>query len=149
MMDFPASMPAEVAAPEALIAGLKMEPQQVLQAYDHIVVLASAQQVRELTPDLVPWQKLSSRGVVVTARDDQFDFVSRCFYPKLNVPEDPVTGSAHCQLAPFWGAQLQLTQVTGRQVSPRGGTLRCRVAGDRVEIAGAAVDYLVGTISLS
>ena len=148
MMDFPATRPTPVATPTAITEALGFEPNQVLLGYDHIVVLDNEQQVQSLVMDLTPLRQLDSRGVVVTAAADQYDCVSRCFYPKLNVPEDPVTGSAHCQLAPYWAEQLQKSELNARQLSARGGTIRCVVKGERVQLYGRAVDYLIGTINL-
>lgn len=148
MMDFPATLPESVAVPEAISQVLNVEPQAVLLGFDHIVVLADEQQVLDLSPDLSVLQRLDSRGVVFTAPGSNYDCVSRCFFPKLNVPEDPVTGSAHCQLAPFWAQRLNKNHILARQASRRGGTLQCVVVGDRVQIHGTAVDYLKGTIKL-
>lgn len=148
MMDFPATIPTAVAVPDAIRQGLGLEPEAVLLGFDHVVVLANEEQVRGLTPDLSILKQLTSRGVVVTAPGNEYDCVSRCFFPKLNVPEDPVTGSAHCQLAPYWATRLQKQHIVARQVSQRGGTLQCTLIDDRVELQGTAVDYLKGTIKL-
>lgn len=146
MMDFPATMPTEVLVPVAISQSIAHEPLTVLLGFDHIVVLETAQQVRALQPNLELLKQLDSRGVVVTAQDHDYDFVSRCFFPKLNVPEDPVTGSAHCQLTPYWAKQLGKQSLIGRQASKRGGTLRCELQGERVQLLGTAIDYLQGKI---
>ena len=90
--------------------------------------------------------KFNCRCVVPTARGDQVDFVSRAFAPRIGIPEDPVTGSAHCALAPYWADVLEKEELQAFQVSARGGEVRCRVAGDRVKLAGQAVVYLEGAI---
>jgi len=148
MMDFPATMPKATATPAAISAAIPFEPVDVLLGFDHIVVLENEEQVKQLNPDFSQLKQLSSRGVVVTARGQDYDCVSRCFYPKLNVAEDPVTGSAHCQLAPYWAQQLGKTTINARQLSARAGTMSCEVLGDRVRLFGSAVDYLVGTINI-
>ncbi|WP_088329399.1 PhzF family phenazine biosynthesis protein [Lacimicrobium sp. SS2-24] len=148
VMDFPASMPRVVSPPAALLDGLGCTPCEVLQAFDYIVVLASEQQVKTLTPDLSLWLKLDGRGVVVTAPGDKVDFVSRCFFPKLRINEDPVTGSAHCETAPLWASKLDKTTLIATQLSSRCGKLKCEVKGDRVELTGRCADYLQGTITL-
>ncbi|MGM0480762.1 MAG: PhzF family phenazine biosynthesis protein [Pseudomonadota bacterium] len=147
MMDFPATMPTEVPVPVAISQSIPYEPLSVLLGFDHIVVLESGHQVRQLQPNLEVLKQLDSRGVVVTAQDRDYDFVSRCFFPKLNVPEDPVTGSAHCQLAPYWAQQLGRQNLVARQASKRGGTLRCEFLGERVRLLGTAIDYLQGSIN--
>ncbi|MBD1584786.1 PhzF family phenazine biosynthesis protein [Pseudoalteromonas sp. S16_S37] len=147
-MDFPASVLEEIPAPLALVGGLKnVEPVQVLAAFDYVVVLDNEAQVRALEPDLNAWRKLDRRGVVVTAKGDKVDFVSRCFFPKLNVDEDPVTGSAHCELAPYWSKRLDKVQLCAAQISQRSGTILCEVKNERVVLIGSAVDYMQGEIN--
>jgi len=104
-MDFPVSKPSLVEAPKALIEGLgdKVIPKATLAAFDYIVILNNEEEVRALNPDFSKWLALDLRGVVVTAVGNNTDFVSRSFFPKLRVNEDPVTGSAHCEIAPYWG----------------------------------------------
>lgn len=147
-MDFPASLPEAIKAPEALLAGLGVIPKAVLAAFDYIVVLESEDDLVALTPDLASWRALDLRGVVVTAPGDDVDFVSRCFFPKLDVDEDPVTGSAHCELAPYWAAQLDKNHLSARQLSQRSGTVMCELVGERVILSGPAVDYMQGEITL-
>lgn len=119
-----------------------------------MAIFGSEAEIRALCPDFRALSRLPGRGVIATAiatpaaAGEQVDFVSRCFFPKLGVDEDPVTGSAHCQMAPYWADRLGHDEFVARQVSARGGTLRCRVAGERVRLAGFAVDYLKGTIQL-
>jgi len=107
-----------------------------------------AEAVRKLEPDFAALRQLPGQGVIVTAEGTDCDFVSRYFVPKLGIPEDPVTGSAHCTLVPFWSEKLGRTELQARQVSPRGGELRCRLAGDRVRIAGHCALYLEGRLVL-
>lgn len=109
----------------------------------------SAAAVRALAPDLARLATVPTRGVIVTAPADdaRFDFVSRFFAPGAGIPEDPVTGSAHCCLGPFWAARLGKTELTGYQASPRGGTVRVRLAGDRVVLAGRAVTVFRGELT--
>ncbi len=146
-MDFPARPPAACAAPAALLRGLRgLQPVDVLASDDYVVVLADESTVRELTPDHEAFRALDRRGVVVTAAGRDVDFVSRFFAPRLGVPEDPVTGSAHCELAPYWANRLGKTDLSARQVSKRGGELRCRLQGNRVVLVGHAVLFMAGEI---
>lgn len=145
-MDFPAVASEPIEAPQALLAGLGKAPVEVRVAPDYMAIFGCEQDVVDLRPDFSALARLDRRGVIVTAPGDQFDFVSRCFYPKLGVNEDPVTGSAHCKLAPYWARILKRTQLVGRQLSNRGGTVHCKVRGQRVMLAGNAVDYLQGEI---
>lgn len=147
MMNFPATQPQPIAPDPVVSRGLGCEPQELLLGFDHIAVLESVEQVQALSPDYNELKKLDSRGVVATAADGD-GFVSRCFFPKLNVNEDPVTGSAHCQLAPLWSKRLQKSCVMGKQLSARGGRVICEVDGDRVKLFGQAVEYLRGTITI-
>ncbi|WP_058953429.1 PhzF family phenazine biosynthesis protein [Clostridium tyrobutyricum] len=125
---------------------------QKIAAYlsrDLFVVLETEKQLKELTPDFSRMIKLKDGlGVIVTARGTDVDFISRCFYPKLGVNEDPVTGSAHSNLIPFWSQRLNKDVMVARQLSSRGGTLYCKLAGDRVKISGKAVPYMIGNINI-
>jgi PhzF family phenazine biosynthesis protein len=148
-MDFPAE-PAEPAeAPEGLAEALGAEPRSVHRnRFDLLVELADEKAVRTLTPDFGRLRGIDVRGVIVTSRavSDRYHFVSRFFGPRVGVDEDPVTGSAHCALAPFWGARLGAEEMVGYQVSPRGGVVRTRLAGDRVVLGGGAVTVLRGEL---
>ena len=148
-MDFP-SLPATlVKTPTGLAAALGVEPRQVLASTDDwLAVLDDEAAVRNLKPDLAALKTFNCRCVVPTARGDEVDFVSRAFAPRYGIPEDPVTGSAHCALAPYWAGVLGKNDLRAFQVSARGGEVRCQVAGDRVKLAGHAVVYLEGTISV-
>ncbi|XQW86263.1 PhzF family phenazine biosynthesis protein [Thalassotalea piscium] len=148
-MNFPASMPKKCDPPPALINGLnKTNAVEILADFDYVVVVESEHAVNTLEPDFSAWNKLDRRGVIVTAKGDTTDFVSRCFYPILNVEEDPVTGSAHCLLAPYWAKQLNKTTLVAKQVSSRSGEVHCQVLGDRVVLTGQCIDYLKGDITI-
>ncbi|OQX06199.1 MAG: isomerase [Desulfobulbaceae bacterium A2] len=149
MMNFPALVPQPCAVPPALAEGLGQWPLELLAAEDYVAVLDSEEAVRALTPDMERLRTLDLRGVCVTARGTTVDFVSRFFAPKLGVPEDPVTGSAHCELTPYWVARLRKDELRARQVSRRGGDILCRLEGDRVLLFGSAVTYMRGEIEIA
>jgi PhzF family phenazine biosynthesis protein len=146
-LDFPAT-PAEPAPPpERLAETLGTVPRWIGRSrFDWLVELESAAEVRVLDPDLLRLARLGARGVIATALadDGRHDFVSRFFAPAAGVPEDPVTGSAHCALAPFWAGRLGRTELAGYQASARGGTVMTRLTGDRVLLGGSAVTVLRG-----
>ena len=146
-MDFPARPSQAISAPKGLAEALGAAPSEVLDSSrNYIAVYDDADAVRALAPDMAAIARLDRAGVVVTAPGDGgFDLVSRYFAPALGVPEDPVTGSAHCSLAPWWSARLGKTTLRAWQASPRGGEVVCRVAGDRVELEGTCVFFLEGT----
>ncbi len=148
VLDFPARPPQPCEVPGALLEALDTEPTAVLCSDDYFVVFDSEDAVRVVAPDMDLFSRLPLRAVCVTAPGGDVDFVSRFFAPKAGIPEDPVTGSSHCTLAPYWASRLSTTRLRARQVSKRGGELYCEVAGDRVFIAGHAVKYFDGTISL-
>lgn len=149
VLNFPARVPSPCAPPPHLAQMLGAAPVEVLMARDLVVVLETAAQVRALTPDLEAIAKLDVFAVMVTAPgDDGCDFVSRFFAPAKGIPEDPVTGSAHCALVPYWSKRLGKTDLLARQVSARGGELHCRLLGDRVALAGRVAPYLEGFITL-
>jgi PhzF family phenazine biosynthesis protein len=147
-MSFPASELEQIETPEILSVGLGATPVQTLKAFDYIVVFESESQIRALLPNFNQLANLDLRGVVVTAPGDEVDFVSRCFFPKLSVNEDPVTGSAHCEIAPYWSSKLAKTKLLGKQLSKRTGLVQCEIENDRVILSGNAVDYMTGTIHL-
>ncbi len=147
-MDFPARPPSPRLDPAAVAEALRAEPTEVLAARDGFAVFASEAEVRALEPDMPAVAALDCLGVIATAPGDDADFVSRFFAPAENVPEDPVTGSAHCTLIPYWAERLGKTELFAQQVSKRGGELWCTHNGDRVEIAGEAVTLIRGTLSL-
>lgn len=145
-LDFPARPPQKVAAPASLAVALGGNPVEFLAARDYLVRYESAEEIRALAPDMEGLKKIDRFAVIVTAPGTDCDFVSRFFAPAKGIPEDPVTGSAHCTLIPYWAAELGKTTLHARQVGPRGGELFCKAAGDRVEIAGAAALFLRGRI---
>ena len=147
-MDFPAQPPKRVEIPETLVAGLGARPVEVLANIDYVAVFEDEATIRALTPDLGRLAELELRGVSVTAPGTDHDFVSRFFAPKVGVPEDPVTGSAHCKLVPYWAGRLGKDELTARQVSRRGGDVRCRLMGDRVMLSGSAVTFMEATIEV-
>ncbi len=151
-MDFPATPAEPAAAPAGLAEALGVVPRAVGRSrFDYLVEVESEDAVRRLTPDFAALARVAARGIVVTSRaaTDGYDFVSRFFAPRSGVPEDPVTGSAHCALAPWWAAQLRKSEMKAFQASPRGGVVRVRVAGDRVFLGGQAVTVLRGVLAAS
>lgn len=150
VMDFPAKPEQAAPAPDGLEQALGVRPVYTGRSqFDWLVEVESEAVVRALKPDLGLLARVDARGVIVTARgaDGAHDFVSRFFAPRVGVPEDPVTGSAHCVLAPFWAARLGRDALTGFQASRRGGLVRVRVAGDRVELGGQAVTVMRGELA--
>lgn len=148
-LDFPCrpASPAEQPDPNLLAALGGPAPVAVLSGRDYLVVYESADAVRALAPDMALLSKLDLWAVCVTAPGEGgVDFVSRLFAPAQGIPEDPVTGSTHCMLTPYWAERLGKTVLKARQVSARGGDLLCELAGDRVKIGGQAVLYLEGSI---
>ncbi len=147
-LDFPARPATPCSAPEALSEGLGGAPAAVLKSRDYLAVFASEREVAALKPDFTKLQKIPTVGIIVTAPGDSVDFVSRFFAPAAGVPEDPVTGSAHCTLIPYWAERLGKSQLQARQISRRGGDLFCRNLGSRVGIAGYVVTYSRGQLRL-
>ncbi|HEY3383688.1 MAG TPA: PhzF family phenazine biosynthesis protein [Vicinamibacterales bacterium] len=149
VLDFPVDTVEPVTVPQILIDALGREP---IESYrgktDYMLVYGVEEHVAGLTPDLVDLATVPARGIIVTAPGRQVDFVSRFFAPQVGVPEDPVTGSAHTTLTPYWAARLGKNELTARQLSKRQGSLRCTLVGNRVDIAGRAVPYLEGTITI-
>lgn len=148
-LDFPTRPPAPCAAPEKLAAALGRAPRAVLAARDYLAVYDDPDEVAALAPDFSAIARLDRFAVIITAPGREgVDFVSRFFAPAQGVDEDPVTGSAHCTLVPYWAARLGKDRLLARQISRRGGTLHCEFLGERVAIAGRAVLYLEGTIEI-
>lgn len=148
-LDFPATPEEPISSPPELARGLGVTIQYLGRTqFDYLVEVASEETVRSLAPDLGELACLPARGVIVTARSEHsdFDFVSRFFAPAAGIPEDPVTGSAHCGLGPFWSARLHKSELVGYQASSRGGTVRVSVKGDRVHLGGQAVTVLRGEL---
>jgi PhzF family phenazine biosynthesis protein len=150
LLDFPARFSQPAPTPPGLSEALGVEPIQLLaNAYNYLAVVESAAVLRKLNPDLTELAKIDRPGVIVTAAGDQgYDFVSRYFAPAKGIGEDPVTGAAHCMLAPYWSTQLGKTEFRAHQASARGGDLTCRLIGDRVELEGSCVFYLEGEITI-
>jgi len=153
-MDFPATPVPEVKDAETLAqvaAALGAQPLSWHAGVDGMAVFADAATIAEMAPDMGRIAALPVRGLIVTAPgapDSGFDFVSRFFAPGVGVAEDPVTGSAHCRLAPYWAARLGKSELRARQMSERGGTVLCRIQGDRVLLGGRAVTFMRGAIDL-
>jgi PhzF family phenazine biosynthesis protein len=147
-MDFPSQPPQSCSPPGGLLDGLGREPLEVSCSEDYFVVFASERDIRGLNPDMGTLKGLDLRGVIVTAAGDKVDFVSRFFAPSLGIDEDPVTGSAHCALTPYWSRRLGKNELHAYQVSRRGGELFCIDRGDRVTISGSAVRYMEGSITI-
>ena len=140
-LDFPSRRPAPCAVPDGLVRGLGRAPREVLRARDYLAVFDSASEIMALRPEMDLLAQLDCLGTIVTAPGAEADFVSRFFAPRAGVPEDPVTGSAHCTLIPFWSARLGKKELFAKQLSSRGGELHCRDLGERVGIGGQAVTY--------
>ncbi|MCK6459745.1 MAG: PhzF family phenazine biosynthesis protein [Planctomycetes bacterium] len=146
-LDFPALPPKEEASPPGLLDALGVKPVSAHRSrFDRLLEVESEKAVRAGAPDFRALGTVDTRGVVVTARGERHDFVSRFFAPAVGIDEDPVTGSAHCVLAPFWAARLGKREMTGFQASRRGGEVRVRVDGDRVFLGGRAVIVLEGEL---
>jgi PhzF family phenazine biosynthesis protein len=143
-LDFPSRPAEECEVPDLLSEGLGSVPVEVRKARDYLAVFESESIVRELRPRMDVLSKLSCLGIIATAPGYSCDFVSRFFAPAAGVPEDPVTGSAHCTLIPYWSKQLKKSQLHALQVSRRGGELFCSERGERVAISGRAITYSTG-----
>jgi PhzF family phenazine biosynthesis protein len=146
VMNFPARPADPVSTPPGLAEALGVAPiEVVVNSYNYLALLESTQVLHALAPDMAALAKLDRTGVIVTAQGDGiYDFVSRYFAPAKGIPEDPVTGAAHCMLAPYWAKRLSKTEFRAFQASRRGGEVHCRLAGDRVELEGSCVFYLEG-----
>jgi PhzF family phenazine biosynthesis protein len=147
-MNFPSHPPCPCKTPADLVKALESQPQEVLASNYYLVVYKSEDEVRELNPYMKLIKELDRLGVIVTAPGKNIDFVSRFFAPAVGIPEDPVTGSAHCTLIPYWSKRLNKKIMQARQVSNRGGEIFCEDLGKRVIIAGRAVLYSEGVINI-
>jgi|SRR5579884_4100458 PhzF family phenazine biosynthesis protein len=147
-MDFPAKLEQPADPPPQLSEALGADTKYVgCNQFDYLVELQDEKTLRAIQPNHALLRQMPVRGVIVTARGSGvYDFVSRFFAPGSGIDEDPVTGSAHCALAPYWAARLGKTEMTGYQASPRGGVVRVRVEGDRVQLGGQAVTVLRGDL---
>ncbi|WP_434168572.1 PhzF family phenazine biosynthesis protein [Peribacillus frigoritolerans] len=148
-LDFPTVPSKEIPLTEQMIDALGTTPIEAYLNRDLLFVLESEEAVKNLSPDFSKLEQLpEGLGVIVSAKGNDYDFVSRAFFPKLKVNEDPVCGSAHCGLVPFWGEKLKKREMVARQLSNRGGTLFCKHVDTRVKMAGKATIYLIGDINI-
>jgi len=148
-MDFPSRMPAKLDITGEMASALGVTPVEAFLGRDLMVILEKENDVLYAKPDFSALKELKDGlGVILTAKSKQFDFVSRAFFPKLNVNEDPVCGSAHCQLIPYWSKQFDKKEMVARQLSERGGTLYCRLDDERVSISGYAALYSIAELQL-
>jgi PhzF family phenazine biosynthesis protein len=148
ILDFPCQPPTPCQTPKEILQAFDSVPAACLKSEDYIVVFGSEDEVLSLRPDFSVLSNLDLRGVVVTAKSKEYDFVARFFGPKYGINEDPVTGSAYTQLVPYWSQVLDLKKLHAKQISSRGGELFCELVGSRVLIAGNAVVYMVGEIEI-
>jgi predicted PhzF superfamily epimerase YddE/YHI9 len=150
VMDFPVRRSERVPVPSGLANALGAVPVEVVaDAFNYLVLLRSAQIVRELAPDIAALARMDRHGIIVTAPGDgAYDFVSRYFAPAKGIPEDPVTGGAHCALVPYWAKRQGRTEFRAFQASKRGGEIVCRLIGERVELQGTCVFFLEGTVDI-
>ncbi len=148
-LDFPSDTPDKSHAPRGLVEALGVSPIEIYKGKtDYMLVYSNSGQVRSMKPDVLRIAEVDARGIIVTAPGEDVDFVSRFFAPQSGIPEDPVTGSAHTTLTPYWAGKLGRADLTARQLSKRGGWLRCRLVGDRVQISGQARAYMTGEIEI-
>jgi len=147
-LDFPARPPEPVGDARAVGEALGRPPRQLLAARDYLALYDTEEEVRALRPDMARVAALDRHAVIASAPGQSCDFVSRFFAPAWGVAEDPVTGSSHCTLIPYWAGRLGKKTFRALQISPRGGELHCELRGDRVIIGGSAVEYLKGEIEV-
>ncbi len=146
VLDFPSRPVSKCEIPDGLIEAIGKQPKEVLKARDYFLVYENENEIAEIKPDFSKLLEIDAHGFIVTAKGDEANFVSRFFAPEVGVFEDPVTGSSHCNLIPYWAEKLGKNELFARQISPRGGELFCELKGDRVKIGGSAVLYLKGEI---
>ena len=147
-LNFPAQAVQPCPMPEGLVEALGATPECCLMGVDLMAVFATEQLIQALMPTMAGLAQLPGRGVIVTAPGNSVDVVSRFFAPGIGIPEDPVTGSAHCSLAPYWATRLGKPKLEARQLSTRGGRLHCEVQADRVLISGRVQPFLKGELNL-
>ncbi len=145
-LDFPALPPRRIESSAAVAEALGAPPAELWDEMDLMAVFASQAEVAALAPDMAKVVRLETRGVIATAPGESCDFVSRFFAPRAGIPEDPVTGSAHCILTPYWATRLGKTRMSARQISARGGELEVEARGERVLISGRVAPYMEGRI---
>jgi PhzF family phenazine biosynthesis protein len=148
VLDFPSRPGDLVEATDKIVAALGVRPRAAYRARDLLAIVETEEDVRSFQPDFARIASLDEFGLILSAPGNSVDFVSRFFAPRAGVPEDPVTGSAHCTLVPYWAERLGRRKLTAKQLSMRGGDLECELQGDRVLMAGDAVEYLCGEISV-
>lgn len=152
VLDFPSRAPVKSTLPVLIANSLNIQPKEILKSRDYVLVYENQEDIQNIEPDvsLLNQINLDPGGIIVTAKgkDPNIDFVSRFFTPQAVVFEDPVTGSAHCSLIPFWSERLKKTKLEAVQLSERRGELSCELVGDRVKIKGSAVKYLQGKINI-
>ena len=146
---FPARNFEEVLMPESIRKGINCMPELILKSDDYLVILNNQNEIESLEVDLSKLLELDLRGVIFTAPGDEVDFVSRVFHPKLGIGEDPVCGSAHCELMPYWSQRLKKNKMKALQLSSRMGTLECEIIKDQIMLNGKCKEYLYGEIYLS
>ena len=148
-LNFPSDLPVTIKTDPLFLEILGIEPLMLLRGKDdYLAVFENQKQIKNMQPNFSLLKKLDARGLVISAPGDEVDFVSRCFYPEAGIEEDPVTGSAHTMLTPYWASQLSKDELEAHQLSKRGGKLICRLENDRVYISGSSVIYFEGTISI-
>jgi PhzF family phenazine biosynthesis protein len=149
-MDFPSRMPEPFTLTDEMVDALGVQPIETYLCRDLMFVLEKEEDVQNAKPDFSKIKNLpDGLGVSITAKGEKYDFVSRCFFPKLNVNEDPVCGSAHCNFIPYWSQRLGKDEMIARQLSERGGTLYCKSEGERVKISGSAVLYSIADLQVT
>lgn len=149
ILDFPALTATETEIPDAVAGAFHIVPKACLKGRDdYMLLFENEQEVLSLQPDFQQLINAQTRGVICTSKSENYDFVSRFFAPAVGVNEDPVTGSAHTMLIPFWAEKLGKPELLAKQVSARGGILHCKSAGDRVKIGGNAITFLTGEITI-
>ncbi len=148
-LDFPVDELNKIEIPKTISDSITVTPSEVYRGRNMLLVILNSQkEIEELDPNIDLVAQSHSHGVVFSAKGNEVDFVSRCFFPNSGIDEDPVTGSAHCISTPYWSAKIGKTKLTAKQLSCRVGNLICELIGDRVEISGKAITYLVGEIEV-
>lgn len=149
-MDFPSRRPESSDVPQIILDAIQVKPVEILKSRDYVLVFECEEAIRSMKPNqgILNQINIDPGGVVVTAQGNEVDFVSRFFTPQASIFEDPVTGSAHCSLIPYWSERLGKKSLLALQVSPRIGKLLCKDLGERVLISGEAVTYLEGQITI-
>ncbi|MFH1194720.1 MAG: PhzF family phenazine biosynthesis protein [bacterium] len=149
ILNFPTDKLTEIGIPNDLVEALGDKPVKAFKGRsDHLLVFETQEQIENIKPDFGKLAAADSRGIIITAKGNDCDFVSRFFAPQSGINEDPVTGSAHTTLTPYWSGRFGKTELTAMQLSIRKGHLRCKNLGDRTEIGGKAVTYLIGEIEV-